>query len=95
MRLRVDESDVKCSYVNVVRTTASREEVVLEMGFSRAVLAGQGDEGEGAMQGRLDWGHRVIVSYPNLKRMALAISKVTRDFEDQHGEIDLPEHRRR
>ncbi len=94
VRLRVDTSEIKSTYANAFQTAASRDEVVLELGFKHVVPSPPPLEREGEEAGvevQLELGHRVIVTYPTLKRLAIAIGQVVRGYEVEHGEIELEE----
>ena len=104
--VRVDESGIKTSYVNAFKSVTGREEVMLEMGLSRVVSlpgeegvgVGEGEKGEAKVEARVEMEHRLVVSYPTLKRIAVATAELTRAYEMVHGEIDVegdPAKRRR
>ena len=88
VRIRVDASEVKTTYVNAFQTHASGDEVVLELGFNRAVPSPSGGGDEPSAE-PLELGHRVILTYPTLKRLAVTASQVVRAYESEHGEIPL------
>ena len=71
---------IKSTYANAFQTSASRDEVVLELGFNRVVPLTAG-AGRGRSRGwRSAWRleHRVIMTYPSLKRFAIAVGQVVR-----------------
>ena len=92
VRLRVDASEVKSTYANAFQTSAARDEVVLELGFNRVMPSPPEREGEEpGVEIRLELGHRVIMTYPSLKRFAIAVGQMVRGYEEKHGKIELEE----
>lgn len=85
VQLRIDESDLATTYANAFRTNGTAEEVMLDFGLN---LVGrptpQGDQ-QVLFQAR----QRVIMNYYSAKRLALTLSQIIRQHEQQFGELEL------
>jgi len=67
VQLLLDESQMKTSFANAYRIHTTAEEVVLDFGFNMANPNPQG----GAQQLLFRVNDRVVLSYPNVKRLAV------------------------
>lgn len=91
--LRINQSELKTSYINTFQTSVGQGEVVVDLGFQRVAPAMGTKAGEILRpEIHLTLAHRAITTFPTLKRLAIAISRIVREHEIEHGEIILPEH---
>jgi hypothetical protein len=85
VQLMLDESQMKTSFANAYRIHTTAEEVVLDFGFNMANPNPQG----GAQQLLFRVNDRCILSYPNVKRLALSLQQLIRQYEQRMGEIPM------
>ena len=85
VQLLLDESQMKTSFANAYRIHTTAEEVVLDFGFNMANPNPQG----GQQQLLFRVNDRVILSYPNVKRLALSLQQLIRQYEQRLGEIPM------
>ena len=83
VQLLLDESQMKTSFANAYRIHTTAEEVVLDYGFNMANPNPQ----TGQQQLLFRVTDRVILSYPNVKRLALSLQQLVRQYEQRMGEI--------
>ncbi len=83
VQLLLDESQLKTSFANAYRIHTTAEEVVLDYGFNMANPNPQG----GGQQLLFKVTDRIILSYPNVKRLALSLQQLVRQYEQRMGEI--------
>lgn len=83
VQLMLDERDLRTTFSNAYRIHTTAEEVVLDFGFNMANPNPQG----GANQLLFKVNERVIMSYPNVKRLSISLMQLVRRFEQQFGEI--------
>jgi hypothetical protein len=79
----LDERDLKTSFCNSYRIYTTAEEVVLDFGFNMPNPNPQG----GGPQLLFRVNDRVIMSYPNMKRLSISLTQLVRRLEQQFGEI--------
>lgn len=87
VRLRIDEREMKTVYVNAFRTNANADEVVVDMGMNLVTPAGQGGRQQGEILFTIS--DRMIMNYYSAKRLAMMLSQVVRQHEQQFGELKL------
>lgn len=85
VQLLLDEGQMKTSFANAYRIHTTAEEVVLDFGFNMANPNPQG----GQQQLLFRVNDRVILSYPNVKRLALSLQQLIRQYEQRLGEIPM------
>lgn len=91
--LRIDQTDLRTTYVNAFHASVGQGEVVVDLGFQRVAHAlSVNSEMAAKPELHLTLAHRAITTFPTLKRLAIAISRIVREHEIEHGEIILPEH---
>ncbi len=78
--IRVDTSQLKSSYCNVVSGNSTREEVVLSFGVNQ-------DWDMGPQPREIQLHHRIILSPGAAKRLLDLMTKLVHDHEARHGEI--------
>lgn len=83
VQLLLDESQMKTSFANAYRIHTTAEEVVLDYGFNMANPNPQG----GGQQLLFKVTDRIILSYPNVKRLAMSLQQLVRQYEQRMGEI--------
>lgn len=84
VQLMLDESQMKTSFANAYRIHTTAEEVVLDYGFN---MANPNPQGGGQQQLLFKVTDRIILSYPNVKRLALSLQQLVRQYEQRMGEI--------
>lgn len=91
VRVRVDERDINSGYANAFRTNATAEEVILDFGLNSLNPSTQDQEPE------ITFGikQRVIMNYYSAKRLAITLSQLIRNHEEQFGELELQVENRR
>jgi hypothetical protein len=84
IQLRIEESRMKTSYANTIRTTTTPDEVVLDFGMNMPMPT---PDGQQAIM--FDVGSRVVLNWRGAKRLAISLGQVIRQFEQVNGEIPL------
>lgn len=82
----IDERDLKLVYANAYRIHAA-DEVVVDLGYN---MPNPNPTQQGQQQVLYKGTHRVIMSYPNAKRLAGSLVQLIKRYEQQFGEIKLP-----
>ena len=85
VQLLLDEREMRTSFANAYRIHHTAEEVVLDFGFNMANPNPQG----GTQQLLFRVNDRVVLSYPNVKRLALSLQQLIRQYEQRMGEIPM------
>ena len=83
VQLMLDEREMRTTFSNAYRIHTTAEEVVLDFGFNMANPNPQG----GQQQLLFKVTERVIMSYPNIKRLSMSLVQLVRRYEQQFGEI--------
>ncbi len=83
VQLVLDERELRTSFSNAYRIHTTAEEVVLDFGFNMANPNPQG----GQQQLLFKVTERIIMSYPNVKRLAGSLVQLVKRYEQQFGEI--------
>ena len=81
----LDEREMRTLFANAYRIHTTAEEVVLDFGFNMANPNPQG----GQQQLLFKVTERIIMSYPNTKRLAASLGQLVRRYEQQFGEIPM------
>ncbi|MEO0631478.1 MAG: DUF3467 domain-containing protein [Planctomycetota bacterium] len=84
VQLRIDESKMTTTYSNIIRTSTTGDEVILDFGINLPV---QGPEGQAALQ--FNVGSRVVMNWAAAKRHAISLGQVIRQYEERNGEIQI------
>jgi len=92
IQLRVDERNMDSSYANAFRTNATPEEVMIDFGVNLPVP--QPPKGA-SRQVVFRISDRVIMNYYSAKRLAITLSNLIRQHEQQFGELELDVAKRR
>ncbi len=93
LQVRVYDQNLRVCYANSVGTHATDEEVVLDLFVNVAMGGGpfsptQGEPGAARMM-MMHMENRVIMNFKTAKAVAIALSQLVRQHEQQHGEIDV------
>jgi len=83
VQLLVDDRELRTCYSNGYFINQTAEEVVLDFGFNLPRPAQQGQQ----PQVLFKLTDRVILSYPNAKRLAGSLLQLIKRYEQQFGEI--------
>ncbi len=84
VQLRIDESKMHSTYANTIRTSTTPEEVVLDFGINMPMPA---QDGQQSML--FSVGSRVVMNWAGVKRLAINLGQVVRQYEERNGEIQL------
>ena len=84
VQVMLDERDLKTMYANAYRIHTSAEEVIIDLGFNMPNPNPQPDQPQAMLFRVTD---RVIMSYPNAKRLTGSLRQLVQRFEQQFGEI--------
>ncbi len=79
----LDEREMRTVFSNAYRIHTTAEEVVVDFGFNMSNPNPQG----GQQQLLFKVSDRVIMSYSNVKRLAVSLQQLVRRYEQQFGEI--------
>jgi len=79
----LDEREMRTIFSNAYRIHTTAEEVVVDFGFNMANPNPQA----GQQQLLFKVNDRVIMSYSNVKRLAVSLQQLVRRYEQQFGEI--------
>lgn len=83
VQLLVDDRELRTCYSNGYFINQTAEEVVLDFGFNLPRPAQQGQQAQVLFK----LTDRVILSYPNAKRLAGSLLQLVKRYEQQFGEI--------
>jgi len=92
VQLRVDEREMVTNYANAFRSSATADEVMLDLGMNQTIPPPV-DGGTPAMLLKVT--QRAVLNYYTAKRLAIALSQIARTHEDQFGVLELDVNRRR
>ncbi len=84
VQLRINEGQMKTTYANIIRTSTTADEVVMDFGMSMPM---QGPDNKPALM--FDVGSRVVMNWRGAKRLAITLGQTIRQFEQANGEINL------
>ncbi len=79
----LDEREMRTVFSNAYRIHTTAEEVVVDFGFNMANPNPQ----SGQQQLLFKVSDRVIMSYSNVKRLAVSLQQLVRRYEQQFGEL--------
>lgn len=86
VQLIVDDREIKTLYANAYRIHTAIEEVVVDLGFNMP----NPNTAPGQPQAILfKVSDRLILSFPNAKRLALSLGQLVKRYEQQFGELPL------
>jgi hypothetical protein len=84
VQLRIDESRMKITYANTIRTSVTPDEVVLDFGMNLPTPTP-----DNSPMITFDVGSRVVLNWRGAKRLAMSLSQVIHQFEQANGEINI------
>jgi len=91
IRLRLDESNVTTFYTNAFRTQATAEELSLDLGIN--TLRPAADQ-PGTIEVSFEASHRMMMNFYTAKRLAIALSRIVRTYEERFGELEIDPRKR-
>jgi hypothetical protein len=83
----IDDRDLEMVYANAYRIHAA-DEVVVDLGYN---MPNPNPTQQGQQQVLYKGSHRVVMSYANAKRLAGSLVQLIKRYEQQFGEIKLPQ----
>jgi len=84
----LDERELRTIYSNAYRFHTTADEVIMDVGFN---MPNPNPNPQGGGQQLLfKVTERIIMSYPNAKRLAGSLTQLVKRFEQQFGEIAMP-----
>jgi hypothetical protein len=89
VQVLLDEKDLRTIYSNAYRIHTAAEEVVVDLGFNMPNPNPNPQQQGQAAQLLFKVTDRVIMSYPNAKRLAMSLGQLIKRYEQQFGEIPV------
>jgi len=86
VQVMLDERELRTLYSNAYRIHTAAEEVVVDLGFNMPNPNQQPNQQASLLFKVTD---RVIMSYPNAKRLAMSLGQLVKRYEQQFGEIPV------
>ena len=86
LRIQIDERELKSSYANGFRPTATAEEVLIDFGLN-ILSPAKGEKTNREMVFHAN--NRIIMNYYGAKRLALMLGQIVRRYEQELGELKL------
>jgi hypothetical protein len=86
VQVMLDERELKMTYANAYRIHTAIEEVVVDLGFNMPNPNSQPGQPQSLLFKVTD---RVVLSYPNAKRLAMSLGQLVKRYEQQFGELPL------
>jgi hypothetical protein len=84
VQIQIDESRMRTTYSNTIRTSTTPDEVVMDFGMNMPVPT---PDNKPTL--RFDVSNRVVMNWRGAKRLAISLGQVVRQFEEANGEIPL------
>ena len=95
IQVLLDERESRTIYANAYRFHQTAEEVIMDLGFNMP-NPNPGPLPEGTQAQLLfKITDRVIMSYPNAKRLLMSMTQLVKRYEQQFGEIPMQPGQRR
>ncbi len=86
--VKVDERNMDTSYANAFRTHTTAEEVMIDFGVNLLTPAPEGGQNADG-QILFSVKDRLVLNYWTVKRLALTLSQIVRQHEEQFGTLEL------
>src|SRR3989440_9447646 len=86
IQVMLDEREMRTIYSNAYRFHTTADEVVLDVGFNMP-NPNPNPQGTGGQQLLFKVTERIIMTYPNAKRLAGSLTQLVTRYEQQFGEI--------
>lgn len=90
-RLRFDETELTTNYSNAFRVHGNPEELIIDFGIN--IVNHQGADGKQEIVFHAT--DRQILNYYSVKRLAIALTQRLRQHENDFGELELDQAKRR
>ena len=87
VQVMIDDRDVKSIYSNGYRIFQTHEEVIIDLGFNMVNPNPQQQQAQMVFKVT----DRVIMTYTNVKRLTQSLQQLIKRYEQQFGEIPLPQ----
>jgi hypothetical protein len=87
----LDESALKTTYSNAYRLHQSMEEVIVDLGFNMMNPNSQTSQ----VQMSFKVTERIVMTYPNAKRLSMSLQQLIKRYEQQFGEIPIGQGQRK
>ena len=88
IQVMLDERELRTLYSNAYRFHTTADEVIMDVGFN---MPNPNPNPQGGGQQLLfKVTERIIMSYPNAKRLAGSLTQLVKRYEQQFGEIAMP-----
>jgi hypothetical protein len=84
VQVLLDERELRTIYSNAYRFHTTNDEVVIDIGFN---MPNPNPNPQGPAQLLFKVTDRVVMTYPNAKRLAMSLTQLVKRFEQQFGEI--------
>jgi hypothetical protein len=84
IQLRIDESRMRTSYANTIRTSTTPDEVIMDFGVNMPVPTP-----DNKPMLVFDVSSRIVMNWRGAKRLAITLGNVIRQYEQSNGEINL------
>lgn len=84
VQVLLDERELRTIYSNAYRFHTTNDEVVIDIGFN---MPNPNPQPGGPAQLLFKVTDRVVMTYPNAKRLAMSLTQLVKRFEQQFGEI--------
>ncbi len=84
VQLRIDETRMRTSYANTIRTSTTPDEVIMDFGVNMPVPTP-----DNKPMLVFDVSSRVVMNWRGAKRLAITLGNVIRQYEQSNGEINL------
>ncbi|MBV8779910.1 MAG: DUF3467 domain-containing protein [Phycisphaerae bacterium] len=88
VQVMLDERDLKTLYSNAYRIFTSTEEVIIDLGFN---MVNPNPQNQQQAQMLFKVTDRVVMTYTNAKRLTQSLQQLIKRYEQQFGEIPLPQ----
>ena len=92
VNVQIDDRDASLNYANAFRTNAGPEELIIDFGVNMMSPTQNNPESSNMIFKVND---RIIMNYYSVKRLALTLGQQVRRFEEQYGEIETDNNKRR
>lgn len=84
IQLRIDESRMRTSYANTIRTSTTPDEVIMDFGVNMPTPTP-----DNKPMLVFDVSSRIVMNWRGAKRLAITLGQVIRQYEQANGEINL------
>ncbi|CAN5729472.1 hypothetical protein BH11PLA1_BH11PLA1_05840 [soil metagenome] len=89
VQLQINEAQMTTSYANIIRTSTTPDEVVMDFGMNMPV---PNPENKPVL--RFDVNNRIVMNWRGAKQLAISLGQVIQQFEQANGEIPIGNQQR-